>query len=133
MSDKPEVRLIDANALCAILEAKADMALVPEYKHAFLNVQAMVNAIPTIDAVPMDEHKKRVEAETKKRVLAEETNRSILENYVPVVHAHWIKTFNSDGFVITLRCSECGNSENSTYVPGNYCWFCGARMDGEAE
>ena len=133
MSDKREVRLIDANALCAILEAKADMALVPEYKHAFLNVQAMVNAIPTIGAVPMDEHKKRVEAETKKRVLAEETNRSILENYVPVVHAHWIKTFNSDGFVITLRCSECGNYENSTYAPGNYCWFCGARMDGEAE
>ena len=27
----------------------------------------------------------------------------------PVVHAHWIKTFNSDGFVSTLRCSECGN------------------------
>ena len=52
---------------------------------------------------------------------------------VPVVHAHWIKTFNSDGFVSTLRCSECGNSENSTYVPGNFCWFCGARMDGEEE
>ena len=49
MSDKREVRLIDANALCAILEAKADMALVPEYKHAFLNVQAMVNAMPTLD------------------------------------------------------------------------------------
>lgn len=51
----------------------------------------------------------------------------------PVVHAYWIKTFNSDGFVSTLRCSECGNSENSTYVPGNFCWFCGARMDGEEE
>ena len=51
----------------------------------------------------------------------------------PVVHAHWIKTFNSDGFVSTLRCSKCGNSENLTYVPGNFCWFCGARMDGEEE
>lgn len=51
----------------------------------------------------------------------------------PVVHAHWIKTFGSDGFVSTLRCSECGSPENSTYVPGNFCWFCGARMDGEAE
>lgn len=49
---------------------------------------------------------------------------------VPVVHAHWIKTFNRDGFVSTLRCSECGNSENSTYIPGNFCWFCGAKMDG---
>ena len=51
----------------------------------------------------------------------------------PVVHAHWIKTFGSDGFVSTLRCSKCNNSENSTYIPGNFCWFCGARMDGEAE
>ena len=50
-----------------------------------------------------------------------------------VVHAHWIKTFGSDGFVSTLRCSKCGNAENSTYIPGNFCWFCGARMDGEAE
>ena len=51
----------------------------------------------------------------------------------PVVHAHRIKTFNSDGFVSTLRCSECGNSEKSTYVTSNFCWFCGARMDGEEE
>ncbi len=51
----------------------------------------------------------------------------------PVVHAHWIKTFGSDGFVSTLRCSKCGNAENSTYIPGNFCWFCGAKMDGEAE
>lgn len=51
----------------------------------------------------------------------------------PVVHAHWIKTFGSDGFVSTLRCSKCGNSENSTYIPGNFCWFCGARMDGEED
>lgn len=50
-----------------------------------------------------------------------------------VVHEHWIKTFGSDGFVSTLRCSKCGNAENSTYIPGNFCWFCGARMDGEAE
>lgn len=83
MSDKREVRLIDANALCTILEAKADMALVPEYKHAFLNVQAMVNAIPTIDVVPMDVHRKCMEAEIKKRVLTEKTNRRILENYGP--------------------------------------------------
>lgn len=49
----------------------------------------------------------------------------------PVVHAHWIKTFGSDEFVSTLRCSKCGNAENSTYIPGNFCWFCGAKMDGE--
>lgn len=51
----------------------------------------------------------------------------------PVVHAHWIKTFGGDGFVSTLRCSECGNAENLTYIPGNFCWFCGARMDGVAD
>ena len=51
----------------------------------------------------------------------------------PVVHAHWIKTFGSDGFVSTLRCSKCGNAENSTYIPGNFCWFCGAKMDGDSE
>lgn len=51
----------------------------------------------------------------------------------PVVHAYWIKTFGSDGFVSTLRCSRCGNAENSTYIPGNFCWFCGSKMDGEAE
>lgn len=51
----------------------------------------------------------------------------------PVVHAHWIKTFGSDGFVSTLRCSKCNSAENSTYIPGNFCWFCGAKMDGEAE
>ena len=83
MSDKREVRPIDANALCAILEAKADMALVPEYKHAFLNVQAMVNAMPTLDVIPMDAHRKCMEAEIKKRVLTEKTNRRILENYGP--------------------------------------------------
>lgn len=55
------------------------------------------------------------------------------DDVVPVVHAHWIKTFGSDGFVSTLRCSKCGNAENSTYIPGNFCWFCGAKMDGDAE
>ena len=91
MSKTNEVRLIDANALCAILEAKADMALVPEYKHAFLNVQAMVNAMPTLDVIPMDAHRKCMEAEIKKRVLTEKTNQQILENYAPVVHAKWIQ------------------------------------------
>lgn len=99
MSDKSEVRPIDANALCAILEAKADMALVPEYKHAFLNVQATVNAMPTIDAEP-------------------------------VRHGHWIKVLGGNGLVSTIRCSECDNCDNSYYIPGNYCWFCGAKMDG---
>ena len=102
MSDKREVRPIDANALCAILEAKADMALVPEYKHAFLNVQEMVNTMPTIVAEP-------------------------------VRHGHWIKVLGGNGLVSTIRCSECDNCDNPSYIQGNYCWFCGAKMDGEKD
>ena len=139
MSDKGEVRPIDANALCAILQAKADMVLLQEYKHAFLNVIAMVNAIPTIDAVPMDEHKKRMEAETKKRVLAEETNRQILENYAPVVHAKWI--MDDNGIHRCLNCSErlpfihCYSEETDEEWDEEieetlYCHHCGAKMDG---
>ncbi|MDY5350520.1 MAG: hypothetical protein SPG80_13440 [Candidatus Ventricola sp.] len=132
MSDKCEVRPIYANALCEILEEKADMVLVPEYKHAFLNVLAMVNAIPTIDAVPMDEHKKRMEAETKKRVLAEETNRRILENYVPLVHGKWIQSKTIPDY---FHCSCCKVSNKmkkscNTYVLPKYCHCCGAKMDG---
>lgn len=129
MSDKREVRLIDANALCAILEAKADMVLVPEYKLAFLNVIAMVNAIPTIDVVPMDVHRKCMEAEIKKRVLTENTNRQILENYAPVVHAKWIKHYIKIGnFDWKYKCSICGKF-NKQYSPP-YCPHCGAEMDG---
>lgn len=142
MSDKGEVRPIDENALCTILEAKADMALVPEYKHAFLNVQAMVNAIPTIDAVPMDFHEKCMEAEIKKRILAEKTNRQILENYAPVVHAKWI--MDDNGIHRCLNCSErlpfihCYSEETDEEWDEEieetlYCHHCGAKMDGEAD
>ena len=129
MSDKREVRLIDADALCAILEAKADMALVPEYKHAFLNVQAMVNAIPTIDVVPMDYHERCMQSEIKKRIAVEKTNRQILENYVPVVHAEWIKHYIKIGnFDWKYKCSMCGKFNKQYSSP--YCPHCGAKMDG---
>ena len=129
MSDKREVRPIDANALCAILEAKADMAIKFEYKCAFLNANAIVNAMPTIDVVPMDVYKKGIEAENKKRVLSEKTNRQILENYAPVVHAKWIKHYIKIGnFDWKYKCSMCGKF-NKQYSPP-YCPHCGARMDG---
>lgn len=132
MSDKRNVRPIDANDLCAILEAKADMVLLQEYKHAFLNVIAMVNAIPTLDVIPMDAHKKCMEEEIKKRVLTEKTNRQILENYVPVVHAKWMKHYIKIGnFDWKYKCSICGEF-NKQYSPP-YCPHCGAKMDGEAD
>lgn len=49
---------------------------------------------------------------------------------VPVVHGHWIKVLGGNGLVSTIRCSECDNCDNPSYIPGNYCWFCGAKMDG---
>ena len=132
MSDKREVRPIDANALCAILEAKADMAIKFEHKCAFLNANAIVNAMPTLDVVPMDAHKKRMEAETKKRVLAEKTNRRILENYVPIVHGKWIQSKTIPDY---FHCSCCKVSNKmkkscNTYVLTKYCHCCGAKMDG---
>ena len=51
----------------------------------------------------------------------------------PVRHGHWIKVLGGNGLVSTIRCSECDNCDNPSYIPGNYCWFCGAKMDGEAE
>ena len=54
------MRPIDADALCAILEEKADMTVKSEYKVAFLNANAIVNAMTTLDVVPMDAHKKRL-------------------------------------------------------------------------
>ena len=129
MSDKRKVRMIDADALCAILEAKADMAIKLEYKCAFLNANAIVNAMPTIDAIPIDVHKKCMDEEIKKRVLMEKTNRQILENYVPVVHAKWIKHYIKIGnFDWKYKCSMCGKF-NKQYSPP-YCPHCGAKMDG---
>lgn len=51
----------------------------------------------------------------------------------PVRHGHWIKVLGGNGLVSTIRCSECDNCDNPSYIPGNYCWFCGAKMDGEEE
>lgn len=135
MSDKREVRTIDANALCAILKAKADMAIKFDYKCAFLNANAIVNAMPTIDVVPMDVYKKGIEAENKKRVLAEKTNRRILENYVPLVHGKWIQSKTISDYFHCSCCKVPNKMKKScnTYVLPKYCHCCGAKMDGEAD
>ena len=51
----------------------------------------------------------------------------------PVRHGNWIKVLGGNGLVSTIQCSECDNCDNPSYIPGNYCWFCGAKMDGEAD
>lgn len=50
----------------------------------------------------------------------------------PVVHARWIVK-RMAGNIIALQCSNCENFDNPSKVRGNYCWNCGARMDGEAD
>ena len=138
MSDQVEVRPIDANALCAILEAKADMALNPDYKNAFLNAYKIVKFMPKLDVVPMDIHKKFMDEEIKKRVLTEKTNRQILENYVPVRHGRWQGEGDgyADGYPVldVWYCSECEycideGTDDPSFLP-IYCPHCGAKMDG---
>lgn len=50
----------------------------------------------------------------------------------PVVHARWIVK-RMAGNIIALQCSNCENFDNPSKVRGNFCWNCGARMDGEAD
>lgn len=50
----------------------------------------------------------------------------------PVVHARWIPIMLYGG-VHAIKCSACNNCDNPSKVPGNYCWQCGAKMDGEAD
>lgn len=50
---------------------------------------------------------------------------------VPVVHARWI-AIRMAGERVAIQCSACKNYDNPSKVRGNYCWNCGARMDGEA-
>lgn len=50
----------------------------------------------------------------------------------PVVHARWIP-IRMAGERVAIQCSACKNYDNPSSVRGNYCWNCGAKMDGEAE
>lgn len=50
----------------------------------------------------------------------------------PVKHAHWIKTLSPYHF----KCSLCRVIENIKYhsvEDHKFCWYCGAKMDGEIE
>lgn len=50
----------------------------------------------------------------------------------PVVHARWI-AIRMAGERVAIQCSACKNYDNPSKVRGNYCWNCGAKMDGDAD
>ena len=60
-------------------------------------------------------------------VLDEDTLKGIPHVETPVIHAHWIKTYNH------IKCSNCGvvffNQPSDKFK--NYCSNCGAKMDEE--
>ena len=128
-----EVRLIDANA--------ADVEQISCYfsDHCRLkDVQEWLDEQPTLDVIPMDVHRKCMEAEIKKRILTEKTNRQILENYVPVRHGRWQGEGDgyADGYPVldVWSCSECEDciddgTDDPSFLP-IYCPHCGAKMDG---
>lgn len=90
---------------------------------------------PALDVVSKDYHERCLQAEFKKRIAAEKTNRQILENYVPVVHATWIHGTDNHGYPYCF-CSACKQDAifrdiYHAHVKSPYCPNCGARMDGE--
>ncbi len=54
-------------------------------------------------------------------------------NAQPIVHAKWIKEKHKKYEMTSRTCSNCGMSEGGTTIKGNYCWYCGAKMDKEIE
>ena len=127
MNEKCEVRPIDANA--------SDVEQISCYfsdRCSLKDVQEWLDEQPTLDVIPMDVHRKRMEAETQKRVLTEKTNQQILENYAPVVHAKWIQGKTHQDY---FHCSCCKVSNKmkkscNIYILPKYCPNCGAKMDG---
>ena len=51
----------------------------------------------------------------------------------PVVHGRWIEKTIPIG-TREYECSVCHHNENKhTVIKGCYCWYCGAKMDGDNE
>lgn len=105
------------------------------------DAQEWLDEQPTIRVVPKDFYEKCMDAVMKKRILVEKTNRRIIENYAPVVHANWIMDDSGNH-----RCSNCSERlpfvhcySDVTYVEWYeeieetlYCPYCGAKMDDNA-
>ena len=67
-----------------------------------------------------------------KTVLVKDIDNAPTVDAMPVVHGHWIK---KDDYIGTkYECSVCGHKDSkTTAIRGHYCWFCGAKMDEEAD
>lgn len=98
-----------------------------DYAYGLREAAHMIEEAPAVDAVPMEYHETCMEMEVKKRILAEKTNRQIIENYVPVVHGRWIP--RNDEWFDFYQCSAC--HVHFWTMRAAYCPNCGAKLDGE--
>ena len=62
---------------------------------------------------------------------AYEVSKFPAADVAPVVHGEWVVC--GDGENVPWMCSHCGKTtaHNCKVMYGNYCPYCGARMDGE--
>lgn len=53
----------------------------------------------------------------------------------PIKHGRWIFIEQLSGGYYSYKCSECQHLENveKRQMLGNYCSYCGTKMDGEVE
>ena len=66
--------------------------------------------------------KKQVEDEDDIEDIIYLINETPTEDVAPIVLGKWIKCGTN------YKCSNCGKHDD---IEGNYCWFCGAKMEGD--
>lgn len=132
------MRLIDADALLDALP-KDDVLLSCDVRRIILDQQERA-------AIPREYHERCMELAEAGKIklakalkMAQETNRRILANYRPVVHAHW-ETYDTGMHTPEAsgrhRCSNCKRPALEWHMREElsaYCYCCGAEMDGEGK
>ena len=113
------MRLIDADALKGALEKLKAETL--EYEDSLDDVDAIIDAAPTVEAVPLEHHNKI------KGILDNEIKSlvDILDNERP--RGKW----KIDGCLIA--CDQCGRILLKASELYNFCPQCGAQMKGGAD
>ena len=102
-------RLIDANRIVYSWTIDNDGE-----EHDGVTLQSIIDKMPTVDAVPLEDYKSMERTVNK-------LTKAIAEAE-PVRHGHWIDV-NGDGSL--WRCSVCGETQ---CCKSNYCGDCGAKM-----